>query len=142
MNMKHKYLSSLKFWVLIAVLTILWAIFREGVFIPLTGMNPTLARAVLLPVQIAYIIGLSWLYMKKARGLFSASQTWLLGALWLALTILFEFSFGMLVMKHSFVHLLADYNIFAGKTWVLFLIAVFVAPYVGWRIAIKNNDDH
>jgi len=80
--------------------------------------------------------------MKKARGLFSASQTWLLGALWLALTILFEFSFGMLVMKHSFVHLLADYNIFAGKTWVIFLAAVFVAPYVGWRIAIKNNDDH
>ena len=78
MNMKHKYSSSLKFWVLIAVLTILWAIFREGIFIPLTGMNPALARAVLLPVQIVYIIGLSWLYMKKAREQFSASQTWLL----------------------------------------------------------------
>lgn len=138
--MKNKYLSSLKFWVLIAILTILWAIFREGVFIPLTGMNPTLARAVLLPLQIVYIIGLSWMYMKKARELFGASQTWLLGALWLGLTILLEFSFGMLVMKHTFAHLLADYNILAGKTWVLFLLAVFVAPYVGWGIAGKRND--
>ena len=135
--MKHKYLTSLKFWVLIAVLTILWAIFREGVFIPLTGMNPILARAVLLPVQIVYIIGLSWLYMRKAKVQFIASQTWLLGALWLLLTILFEFSFGMLVMKHSFAHLLAYYNIFAGRTWAFFLVAVFVAPYVGWRIARK-----
>ena len=73
--------------------------------------------------------------MKKAKEQFSTSQTWLLGALWLGLTILLEFSFGMLVMKHSFAHLLADYNILAGKTWVLFLLAVFVAPYVGWGIA-------
>jgi len=140
--MKHKYLSSLKFWGLVAILTIMWAIFREGIFIPLTRMNPTLARAVLLPLQMVYIIWLSWLYMRKAKEQFIASQTWLLGALWLVLTILFEFSFGMLVMKHTFAHLLSDYNIFAGRTWALFLVAIFVAPNIGWRIARKNNDDH
>jgi len=64
----------------------------------------------------------------------SASQGLVIGLLWLALTVAFEFLFGHLVMGHSWTVLLDDYNLAKGRTWALVLIWTAVAPYVFYRI--------
>jgi len=59
----------------------------------------------------------------------------LIGALWLTLTVAFEFGFGHYVMGHSWRYLLADYNILKGRLWSLVLLVTFVSPLF-WRYII------
>lgn len=60
----------------------------------------------------------------------SRSSAWTLGATWLGLTVAFEFGFGHYVAGHSWHRLLADYDLLAGRVWLLFLLWVLVAPRV------------
>ncbi len=59
------------------------------------------------------------------------SGTWPLmriGAFWTLLTIGFEFAFGLLVLKKPLEELLADYDIFRGRVWLLVLLTTFWGP--------------
>jgi len=50
------------------------------------------------------------------------------GLLWLALTVLFEFAFGLVVLHRSWDALLGDYDLAAGRVWALLLAWVALAP--------------
>lgn len=63
----------------------------------------------------------------------SAQQSISIGVVWLILTVAFEFLFGRYVAGHSWTSLLQDYNIFAGRLWVVILVWVVVAPYLFYR---------
>ena len=52
------------------------------------------------------------------------------GAIWLCLTIAFEFGFGRLVAKMSWQDLLADYNLRRGRTWPLVLAWIAAGPSI------------
>jgi hypothetical protein len=56
------------------------------------------------------------------------SDTWKIGALWLALTLGFEFLAGHYVFRNSWQKLLADYDLLAGRVWVFVPIVTLVAP--------------
>jgi hypothetical protein len=60
----------------------------------------------------------------------NASQALSIGFLWLGLTVTFEFLFGHYVAGHSWRLLFQDYNLLAGRLWVLILLWVTVAPYL------------
>lgn len=63
----------------------------------------------------------------------SSRQAWAIGACWLLATIAFEFGFGHFVVGHSARKLLADYNIFNGRVWLLFLVWITAMPYVFYK---------
>jgi hypothetical protein len=65
----------------------------------------------------------------------SAAQAWTIGPIWLALTILFEFGFGHFIAGHSWARLFADYNLTAGRIWVLFLFWILIMPSVIRKLA-------
>lgn len=69
----------------------------------------------------------------------SVFQAWMIGFMWLLMTVLFEFVFGHYVMKNSWVKLLADYKIQEGRLWILVLIWVTVAPYLFYQLRSKIN---
>lgn len=56
------------------------------------------------------------------------------GLIWLVLTIAFEFLFGRLVVGHPWSRLLHDYNLFAGRLWVLVLGWIALAPYLFFQL--------
>jgi hypothetical protein len=58
----------------------------------------------------------------------------MIGVLWLVLTLAFEFLFGHYVAGHPWQRLLRDYNLLAGRVWVLVPIWVAVAPYLFLRV--------
>ncbi|MGE0679513.1 MAG: hypothetical protein AB7P69_01205 [Candidatus Binatia bacterium] len=66
----------------------------------------------------------------------SANQALVIGFLWLCLTVAFEFLFFHYVMGHPWSSILHDYNLFAGRVWVVILIWVTVAPYVFYRMQL------
>jgi hypothetical protein len=49
------------------------------------------------------------------------------------MTLAFEFLFGHFVAGHSWARLLQDYNLLAGRVWVLLLAWVALAPYLFYR---------
>jgi thiol:disulfide interchange protein len=64
----------------------------------------------------------------------SVEHAWAVGALWFVLTLAFEFLFGRYVLRKSWQHLFHDYNLLAGRVWVLIPLWVAVAPYLFSRL--------
>ena len=89
--------------------------------------------------QLSTFIGfiLFGLYIWSLTGIYqieSSSQAFVIGGMWLIMTILFEFIFGHFIMRHPWSKLLHDYNLLKGRVWLLVLIWTAVAPYVFYRI--------
>jgi len=59
----------------------------------------------------------------------NTSQAFAAGALWVFLTVLFEFTLGLLTGK-SVSFLLRDYNLMAGRVWLFFLLWLFLLPTI------------
>ncbi|MDG6778083.1 hypothetical protein QCB44_05115 [Thiomicrorhabdus sp. zzn3] len=72
-----------------------------------------------------------WLHQSWPIG--SIGQAWQIGAMWLVMTLVFEFGFGHWVVKHSWQTLLHDYNLFQGRVWPLVLLAVLLLPYAVYQ---------
>jgi hypothetical protein len=60
----------------------------------------------------------------------SSGQALAIGLVWLGMTVAFEFLFGHYVTKRSWNELLRDYNLFAGRVWLVIVVWVTIAPYV------------
>jgi len=56
------------------------------------------------------------------------------GLLWLGLTLGFEILFGRYVSGSSWSTLLNDYNLLAGRLWVLVPLWLAAAPYLWFRL--------
>ena len=93
----------------------------------------------LLAHQISSLTGITLFgiyiyFITKKWKLESSKQAIIVGLIWLAMTILFEFVFGHYVMGNSWQKLFHDYNLFAGRVWILILVWTAFAPYVFFRL--------
>jgi len=109
------------------VLAIVNAIVRNLVYRPYFG--DLVAHQISTFVFIGLILLTTFLVFSISKIELSDSGALLMGGIWLVATILFEFVVGHFVFGNSWDQLLADYNIFVGRIWVLVLISTFVAPY-------------
>ena len=64
----------------------------------------------------------------------SGGQAIAIGLVWLGMTVAFELLFGHYVVKRPWRDLLHDYNLFAGRVWLVVLVWVSIAPYVFYRL--------
>ena len=64
----------------------------------------------------------------------SATMAIAIGLVWLSMTVAFEFLFGFYVRGLSWGQMFHDYNLFAGRVWVLVLAWVTIAPYLFYRL--------
>jgi len=113
------------------LLAILNGTLREKLYGPrvpelLAHQLSTVSLMVLLAVYLWLLTGF--------LGIESAGQALAIGMLWLALTAVFEFLFGHLVMRHTWQALLRDYNLARGRIWPLILLWTAAAPYVFYRL--------
>jgi hypothetical protein len=64
----------------------------------------------------------------------SSADAWRLGAWWLLLTVGFEFFFGHFVFRTPWAVLRREYDLTAGRIWVLVLVATLLAPVIAFRV--------
>lgn len=69
----------------------------------------------------------------------SARQALHVGLLWVGMTVVFEFLVMHYVAGHSWRTLLHDYNLLAGRVWVLLLAWVAIAPYVFFQLQRRKQ---
>jgi len=80
------------------------------------------------------------LLLARLMPLKNPRQTFLIGIIWLILTVAFEFCFGLFIAGHSLDRLLHDYNIAAGRLWILVLISLAFMPYTAFRMIPKKYE--
>lgn len=61
-------------------------------------------------------------------------HAWLLGCSWAGLTLAFEFIGGRFLFGAPWVVLLADYNVFQGRIWLLGPVTTLLTPRVVYRV--------
>jgi hypothetical protein len=125
------YLKALGIWVMLAISAIVVATFRNAVLLPTFGEQTAhqLGTVLYLIVQFSII----FFFIKKIKT--KEAKTLLgIGIFWVVITVIFEFLFGHFVMSYPWKKLLADYNLFNGRLWVLVLINNMAAPFITGKI--------
>lgn len=118
-------------WIGLVVLAIINGTIREK------GYRSRMSELAAHQLSTFIGIGLFGVYVWGLTGMWqieSGGQAIVIGGIWLALTVLFEFVFGHYVMGHAWERLLQDYNLMNGRLWVLLLVWTAVVPYVFYRI--------
>lgn len=103
---------------------------REALIVPRAGEAAggaisTASLALLILLLSGVTIG--WVRPRSSR------DAWTVGALWLALTLAFEFLAGHYLFGTPWSRLLEAYNLVRGRTWVLVLVTTAVAPVITAR---------
>ncbi len=120
--MSWKYLLS---WIPGIPLAIINGLLRESVY--RRFLTEPSAHQISAITFIVLFGGYVWLILRWLR-LSSAKEALRVGLTWLALTVAFEFLFGHYVMRHPWERLLHDYNLLAGRLWVLVLVWITLSP--------------
>lgn len=103
---------------------------REAIFVPWLGSTAGLAfSGLLLSLIIFGVAYLSVPWLEAGR----PAHLWAVGLGWLALALLFEFSFGFWQGK-SLAKLMEAYSFRGGDLWPLVLGVIALAPYAAARL--------
>ncbi|MBS3805529.1 MAG: hypothetical protein KGY54_13345 [Oleiphilaceae bacterium] len=123
-------LKALLIWVGILVLAVVNGAMRESVLVPELGAPAALVLSGLL--LSALIIGVAYLSLPWLQ-ISDPVQLWSVGLAWLALTVAFEFSFGLWQGK-SWAVLLEAYTFRGGNIWPVVLAVTALAPYIAAKL--------
>jgi hypothetical protein len=116
---------ALAVWLAILLLANINGAVRELWIIP--DIGEVAGRAVSTVILCALVLLLPWLTIGWIRPIASADAM-KIGALWLVLTLAFEFLVGHYLFRKSWAVLLEDYNVAQGRIWVVVLVVVLLAP--------------
>lgn len=129
MGVKHFLL-----WLPMIVLAFGNATLRELVLIRrFSEMRAHQLSTLTLIILCAIYIGLVFPLLRVQ----SSGQALFIGFVWVLLTVAFEFSLGRLTNK-SWEYLFKDYNILTGHIWPLFLICLFIFPYLFYFLRSRS----
>lgn len=127
------YVYSLGVWLVLTVLAILNGILRNATYARALGEHA--GHVISSVILISLFLLITYVFLVNVKVAYGNLDLFLVGALWLALTVTFEFLFGHYVAGHSWGRLLADYDILKGRVWALVLLAVFLGPLIIGRLA-------
>jgi hypothetical protein len=116
-------------WFALLAVAIVNGGFREGVLVPWLGRG--LAQAVSTVLLSGFIFAIGWFAVSWIAPR-SVEEAWAIGCGWVTLTLAFEFLGGRFLFGKSWTELLADYNLLAGRIWVMVLVVTLLAPVVAF----------
>lgn len=123
-------LRAIIVWLAMAAVAIANGTFR------VVALNPWLGPAwghVASSLLLCLLIGILTFATIAWVGPRNRGHAVLVGMLWLALTLGFEFGFGHWVAHKPWSVLLADYNLIRGRIWILVLGVTVTSPYLAAR---------
>ncbi len=86
----------------------------------------------------AVLIGLFIWFVIRIRPPSSGRQALLIGGAWLVLTVAFEFFMRLVLARRSLTQVLHEYNLIAGRVWVLFLVWLTLSPWIFFRMRVNR----
>lgn len=95
-------------------------------------------------VSVAPLIALLGLYfwiLQRRWPLATTRDALSVGAIWVALSVFFEFGFGHYVEGDSWSDLFQTYNVAEGNIWILILIWIAVGPAIARAVTAERSAD-
>jgi hypothetical protein len=139
MSRRRVYPLAVAVWLLLLVLAVCLGAVRERLIAPAIGEQAAHVLGTL--AFVAVLLGITGVFVRHIRPRCSPTDLWLVGLLWLALTVAFEFLFFHYAAGKPWEVLLADYNVLQGRIWVLVpLTELFGPPLIG-RL-MRHHPDH
>jgi hypothetical protein len=133
MRRQPVYLHALGVWLVFFFLAFSLGAVRERFVAPAIGEHAAHAVGTLIFVGLMVLV--TALFVRHIRSYCSTVDLWLIGLLWLVLTVAFEFLFFHYAAGKPWDVLLADYNLLQGRLWVLVpLTELFGPPLLGWLL--------
>jgi hypothetical protein len=88
--------------------------------------------------QFSSLLMIIWIFIYtafiyKKLNVQKSVHAWFAGITWLLLTVAFEFILGYFILGSSLESMLADYNLFAGRFWLLVLISILLGPILYFK---------
>jgi hypothetical protein len=124
---------ALAVWFAILLVANLNGAFREAWLIPRFGQVAGRTASTLILCGVVFV--LTWLTIGWI-GPGTSGNALKVGALWLGLSLAFEFLAGHFVFRQPWAALLEDYDLSRGRIWVLVLAVVLLAPL--WSARLKG----
>ncbi len=115
-------------WLFFVPIAIVNGIIREKFYKPYVKDLP--AHQISTVIASVLFIILSYFMLRTEILNTSLSDLFIIGLVWVAMTVIFEFGFGHYIDGVSWEQLFEDYNIFKGRVWGLFLLVIFLSPYL------------
>ena len=118
-------------WFPMTLIAVVNGALREAALVPPLGDHAARQVSTLILIALfAVYIG----YITRRWPLGSGGEALCVGAVWLVLTLAFELTLGRFVSGLSWAQILAQYNLAAGRLWVLVPLWVAAAPYLFFRL--------
>jgi hypothetical protein len=111
---------------------------RETLYTDAVGDDA--AHAISTGTLLALLGGYVWL-LQRRWPLEGRREALSVGAAWASMSVAFEFAFGRWVEGDSWSTLLGNYDVTAGKIWILVPAAMLAAPELARRLAARERDD-
>jgi len=118
---------AIAIWFLILIFAVVNGFVRERFLIPSLGDLPGHIVSTLIlsaVVLVAIVATAGWIGFDNFSGAF------LVGVMWVVMTLAFEFLAGHYLFGDPWEKLLADYNVLHGRIWPLVLITELIAPAI------------
>lgn len=119
-------------WLLLLFVAVGNGVFRQKNLLPILGDSAAhVVSTVLLCVMLALVAGLTFSWLEVV----TRAEAWRVGAMWAGLTLGFEFLGGHFLFHAPWSLLLADYNLLAGRIWILVPVLTFLLPRILFGMA-------
>ncbi|MFH1914939.1 MAG: hypothetical protein ABIK45_11780 [Pseudomonadota bacterium] len=124
-------------WLPMLGLAVLNGVIRETVYGPYL---PELAAHQVSSLTAVLLFAGYALWLGRVRPLASGLQAVLAGAVWLGLTVAFEFFMVVVLQGRPLADALGDYDLASGRVWVLVLAVVAVLPWMTHRFGTGRRE--
>lgn len=121
-------------WLLFLPVPIINGLLRESWYKEIIG--PLAAGQIGCLILSLVFLAYAFISLKKDVFNLKTKQLFLIGFIWLLLTLVFEFGLG-LAGGRLWSYMLADYKVWEGKIWPLVLLTVFFSPIIVRKIFRK-----
>jgi hypothetical protein len=126
MSKQNVFSWAMAVWLAFLVLAVGMGAARDAFLAPV--LDDRAARLVETLAFVAVMLVLIAFFVRRVRAVCSSTDLWLIGGMWLALTVGFELFFFHFVGGRAWDVLLADFNVFEGRVWVLVPLAELFGP--------------
>ncbi len=134
-HLSMNILKSLLVWLCFIPIAILNGGFREHILQPIWGTRWALPLSGIILSILIFIA--TWTFLPRL-GKFKQSDSYLIAFLWVVLTIIFEFSFG-LSNGLTLMSLLQAYNPANGNLWILVVASTACSPILSTYFQSKRH---
>lgn len=124
-------LKAVTLWFAVLALAMANGVAREKALVPALGSFGALVASGILLSACVFLVALA---AAPWYGVLSSAKWLGVGALWLAMTLAFEFGFGRLAQHKSWAELFEAYTFKGGNIWPLVLLVVLLAPWLAAKL--------